>query len=134
MPRSATVLLLAALTLMPVALALPATPTIVAIPGSWLAGYATPAAVTQVGGPLQFVNGDIMQHNVVSVALGPGTQPWCARFQVDRCPLFWSPLVNLAGSTPVQGLENVAPLVTYDYYCETHPAMEGKLLVLPAGA
>jgi plastocyanin len=108
-------------------------PVIVAVPGSWLEGYATPAAVVLAGGALTFVNGDVMNHNVAAYqTFGTDDQPWCINFQPGRCPLFWSELVSFGESTPVLGLDKLQPLTTYNYYCTTHPGpMRGTLVVLP---
>jgi hypothetical protein len=118
------------------ALALPpaAPPTgglILAVPGSWLAGFATPVAVGLQGLPLTLANEDIMKHNVVAVELGPPDSPWCFHFPDDQCPLFWSRTVNFGEVAAVEGLAALAPLTAYHYYCEEHPAMEGVLVVVP---
>jgi len=126
---------LLALLLVPFAAAvvpLPATPTIVALPGAWLTQYATPAMVMQPGGGVNVLNLDIMYHDVVSVAVGSDAPFWCTNYQVGHCPLFWSRLANLAESVPVLGLENAAPGGTYAFYCSKHSGMTGTLVVLPA--
>lgn len=117
-----------------VAIALPASPgTLLALPGGWLLGYATPAAVVPVGGELALLNLDIMRHNVVAyTAFGSDAQPWCDLFPAGQCPLFWSPLVELAQVSVVQGTEHLEAGKLYTYYCSIHPGMKGTLVAAPA--
>jgi polyvinyl alcohol dehydrogenase (cytochrome) len=96
----------------------PAGTAIVAVPGSTYSSYATPAMVTQVGGPLSFVNLDLPQHDVVSDALGAKGRP-----------LFASRAGGLGQVVPVEGLERVRPGHTYAFHCSIHPGMRGTLIV-----
>ncbi len=96
---------------------LPIGGAIVAGPGAASTTYATPVMVTEVGGPLTFVNLDIAQHDVVSRAQGPGG------------PLFRSKLIGLAQTAPVEGLDRVEAGKTYGFYCTIHPGMQGTLIV-----
>src|ERR1700716_3859680 len=100
MPRRATVALVvvvAAAGLPPFAARVPAQaatavpPAVIAGPGAFLAGFATPTVVAQPGAPLTFANADVVSHNVVSTDFGPDT-PACAAagFAVGQCPVFWS--------------------------------------------
>ena len=72
--------------------------------------------VTQPGGPLSFVNLDVVQHDVVAKDKGP-----------DGGPLFKSKLIGLAESAPVEGLEKVQSGQSYGFYCSLHPGMQGTL-------
>ena len=47
-------------------------PLVLAGPGAFAAGYATPLATTPKGGRLSFTSLDLPQHDVVAVADGPG--------------------------------------------------------------
>ena len=96
----------------------PAGPSILAGPGAASTGYATPAMVTRVGGPLAFMNLDVVQHDVVSVEKGP-----------TGLPLFSTPLIGLGETAPVQGLENAQSGKSYEFFCTLHPGMRGRLAV-----
>ncbi|HMC43483.1 MAG TPA: plastocyanin/azurin family copper-binding protein [Acidimicrobiales bacterium] len=114
-------------------------PTVVAGPGAFLAGYATPTVVAQPSAALTFSNADIAPHNVVALdpaapvptdLYGPDT-PACAAagYAVGKCPLFWSATIS-AGQTGVNGTENVAAGKSYSFYCTVHPfSMRGTLIV-----
>ena len=91
---------------------------IVAAPGSAQTTYATPVMLTQVGGPLSFVNLDAVQHDVVAEETLPNGRP-----------LFSTPLISLGESAPVDGLENVKAGTTYGFYCSIHRGMRGSLVV-----
>lgn len=106
--------------------------SIVAAPGSAVVGYATPAMAVPAGGELTFVNLDIYAHDVVAFdRFGPDTKPWCHEFE-GPCPLFWSALIPIGGSTPVLGLENLVPNEKYTWYCTVHAWMKGTLAALPS--
>jgi plastocyanin len=68
--------------------------------------------ITQVGGPLNFTNLDIVQHDVVS-----------------DDGIFRSDLIGLGQTTPIEGLENVQAGRTYGFFCSIHPGMRGQLIV-----
>jgi outer membrane protein assembly factor BamB/plastocyanin len=91
---------------------------VVAVPGSTYTTYATPVMVTSVGGPLNFVNFDLPQHDVVSDEKGP-----------DGRALFQSKLSGLGEIAPVEGLDNVKSGSTYGFFCSLHPGMRGSLIV-----
>jgi plastocyanin len=74
--------------------------------------------VTQVGGPLSYTNGDIVQHDVVARDRGP-----------DGGPLFHSRLAGLGEPVPVEGLDRVESGKSYGFYCSLHPGMQGTLIV-----
>jgi polyvinyl alcohol dehydrogenase (cytochrome) len=96
----------------------PAGGAIVAVPGSTYTTYATPVMVTQVGGPLSFMNFDLPQHDVVADDKGP-----------DGRPLFQSKLSGLGEVAPVEGLDRVKSGQTYGFFCSLHPGMRGSLIV-----
>jgi plastocyanin len=87
--------------------------TIATGPGGASYGYLTPAMVTQVGGPVNYTNGDIARHDVVSSEPG----------------LFRSALASTGQTVPVEGLENVESGKTYEFFCSLHPNMKGQLIV-----
>ena len=91
---------------------------IVAGPGAASTTYATPVMVTQVGGPVSFVNSDLPQHDVVSDDRAP-----------DGQPLFRSRLSGIGEVVPVEGLDRVQSGRQYGFYCSIHPGMRGTLLV-----
>jgi plastocyanin len=91
---------------------------VVAGPGAASSNYATPVMITQVGGPLSFLNLDAVQHDVTSDAKAP-----------DGKPLFHSALAGLGENKPIDGLDNVKSGQTYGFYCSIHPGMTGQLIV-----
>ena len=91
---------------------------IVAVPGSTYTTYGTPVMVTRPGGPLNFMNFDLPQHDVVADDKGP-----------DGKPLFMSKLSGLGEVAPIEGLENVKSGQTYGFFCSLHPGMRGSLIV-----
>jgi len=107
--------------------------TIVASSGDRdLSSYTTPLAVTPVGGPVTFLNGDLQPHGLSSDLIGPDTNPWCAnRFDTGACPLFWAPTTD-AGfrESTVLGLDQLASGQTYGFHCPLHPNMKGTLVAL----
>ena len=96
----------------------PAGGAIVAVPGSTYTTYATPVMVTQVGGPLNFMNFDLPQHDVIADEKGP-----------DGRPLFQSKLSGLGEVAPIEGLDRVKSGQTYGFFCSLHPGMRGSLIV-----
>jgi polyvinyl alcohol dehydrogenase (cytochrome) len=93
-------------------------PAVVAGPGAFATGYATPLATTSKGGRLSFTSLDLPQHDVVAVDDGP-----------DGQPLFKSRLIGLGETAPVEGLDRVEPGRRYEFYCSIHPNMRGTLIV-----
>lgn len=85
-----------------------------------------------VSGTLTLTNTDLPGHDVVSVADGPETNPWCDRY-TRPCPLFASPIVGLGGQAQVEGIDALTPtdpsgdVVSYAYYCSVHPWMTGTI-------
>jgi plastocyanin len=90
----------------------------VAVPGSTYSTYATPVMVTKPGGPLNFMNFDLPQHDVVSDDKGP-----------DGHPLFQSKLSGLGELAPIEGLDRLKSGQTYGFFCSLHPGMRGNLIV-----
>lgn len=108
-------------------------PQLVSGPGSRSLGDAAYVPqVTVVGEDrrLTYTNIDIDQHNVVAEDFGPDDQPWCGAYDPGKCPLFWTPLLALTESAPVQGLENVRPGIVYVYDCTRHSGMRGRLVAV----
>ena len=91
---------------------------IVAGPGATNTTYATPVMVTQVGGPLSFMNLDLQQHDVTADDVGP-----------DGKPLFASRLGGLGETVPIEGLDRVESGRQYGFFCSIHPGMRGTLIV-----
>ena len=106
---------------------------IVAVPGSYTVTYATPVVAYAGVAPLNFVNADIQEHDVVSDdTRAPGSAPWCPAHG-PRCPLFFAPSAATGQTTVVQGLEGV-PTGTYLFRCTPHAWMTATLVVArPAG-
>jgi plastocyanin len=73
---------------------------------------------TKAGGPLSYVNLDVVQHDVVAADKGP-----------DGNPLFRSKLIGLGESAPVEGLDKVKAGQSYAFFCSVHPGMRGTLIV-----
>jgi plastocyanin len=84
----------------------------VAGPGAASTTYLTPVMVTAPGGPLNFTNLDVAQHDVVS----------------DQ-GLFKSKLIGLGQTAPVEGLDAVKSGQSYTFHCSIHPGMRGTLIV-----
>ena len=107
--------------------------TIAAVPGSFQAGYVTPAAVAVKAAPVTFANGDIQPHNVVAKGKylskkAASKASWCKGYGATKCPVFWSKTVPLGGSTPVLGIDKLKA-GQYNFYCTIHPGMKGTLVV-----
>ncbi|HEX2021960.1 MAG TPA: hypothetical protein VHH36_04560, partial [Candidatus Thermoplasmatota archaeon] len=98
-----------------------ATP-VLAGPGAFLTGYASPVALSLQGQSVQFASADsVVPHNVVSDGAGP-----------DGRPLFRSATTGLGTFVvPVLGTEALPP-GDYPFRCAIHPeSMTGRLTVLP---
>ena len=96
----------------------PAGPSVLAGPGAASTGYATPAMIASKGGPLSFVNLDVVQHDVVADDKGP-----------DGSPLFRSKLIGAGETAPVEGMDRVESGQSYGFFCSLHPGMRGTLAV-----
>lgn len=121
-----------------------------AVPGSLIAGFATPVLAVQVGGTITFANFDIQNHNLIHQvgacgsllscpvpgafddAPGPGDQLWCSPLVFPSgCPRFFSANASLGGTVQVQGLGNLEAGHIYPFLCTIHPNMKGYLIALP---
>jgi plastocyanin len=71
--------------------------------------YATPAVTIQHGQSLSFTNLDVPQHDVQGNGFG-------------------SPLISTGQSTPVAGVDTLAP-GSYPFFCSLHRNMTGTLVV-----
>lgn len=105
---------------------------VLGVPGSYQVGFATPQAVTVVGGPLALVNSDTQPHNVIALTArrANGSAAWCSGYQAGKCPLFWSASVSAGEYTMVEGLADVVSGQSYQFYCSIHSRMIGTLTVL----
>ena len=107
-------------------------PQVLSGPQAQFYGYATPAVVAPDGRPVTYTTADLVKHDVVQDprtdgVAGDGSAPWCDRFPAGKCPLFWTELLGLGESAPVQGLDGLASGV-YSFYCTLHPGMRGRLV------
>lgn len=84
---------------------------IVSGPGAFITNYATPAAVVAQGGSIEYTNGDLAKHDVVSVD-----------------GLFGTPLIGTGERAMVAGVDALTP-GTYAFYCTLHPNMRGTISV-----
>lgn len=116
----------------PAAFATPlAAPTFVTTTqGGGSGDYTGDTFVVDVAGTLTLVNADLRAHDVVSVANGPDSNPWCGRYATGDCPLFASRLAPLGGQAVVEGTEQLTPLESYEFYCSLHPWMTGTLIAI----
>lgn len=95
--------------------------TVVAGPGAFAAGYATPRVVVANSQDSTFVNADPVggAHNVVSDKLKANGQP-----------VFASALVPAGGTAVITGLKGLAP-GDYTFYCAPHKGtMTGTITVV----
>jgi hypothetical protein len=121
--------------------------SVVAGPGGASAGrYLTPIVVIAPGQDVALVNTDIYWHDLVSDEVGPDDREWCTpldpskpegpanprRYPIGQCPLFWAQgTLPLGGSTPVYGLDGVAPGRVYAFHCTLVAGMTGNFIVQP---
>jgi hypothetical protein len=85
-------------------------------------------------GEVLYTNLDVVRHDVVQDpradgVAGDGKDPWCSRFKGD-CPAFWTPLLGLGETAPLEGLDNTEAGRSYTFYCTLHPGMRGTLAVV----
>lgn len=103
---------------------------IVAGPGATLSNYAGVVFV-EAGNGLEFANGDIDQHDVISFGLRPqgDPAPHCVNYGSGQCPLFRTDLIGLAQVDEVDGVEDL-PTGLYDFFCSFHEWMQATLVVI----
>ncbi|MDQ3987400.1 MAG: hypothetical protein M3280_12990 [Actinomycetota bacterium] len=107
-------------------------------PGSYAAGYVTRVVVVPVGGPLTFVNGDVVTHTLTAddaylprkVARKTAR---CSSYSLRRCPLFDSGSVGTGDAEEIEGLNRLKGGRQYAFYCQIHPSMTGILVAAGAG-
>lgn len=90
----------------------------VAVPGSFLAGYATPVLVLSRSAPATFANLDLILHDIRSVANAPNNQPY-----------FSSDAIGPGETASIDGLAGT-PAGVYEFYCSLHETtMRGTAVV-----
>jgi plastocyanin len=105
-----------------------------AVPGSFAAGFATPAVVTAPGEAITFANADAAPHNFVADGVYLSKKDakkarWCSSFTLKTCPFFWSPTIAAGETTEVEGVERLESGAQYPFFCSVHPGMKGTLVV-----
>ena len=93
--------------------------TVVAVPGSFVAGWATPEVVISKSGPANLVNLDVESHTFTSVAKKPNDPT--------------KPLFNVAANTgEVKAIDlSSVPPGEYAFFCAPHPAtMKGNVTIV----
>jgi plastocyanin len=113
----------------------PATAAVaVTVPGSFVAGFATPAVVASQGEAITYANADIAPHNFIALDVflakkaAKKTQ-WCSAYDKGKCPIFWSDTIGAGATTDVRGVENLEAGATYTFFCSVHPNMKGTLII-----
>jgi plastocyanin len=91
--------------------------TVVAGPGSFVAGFATTQVYVVKGQTVTFANADIDTHDVRSTTV-----------DANNNPLFKSALIG-TGTTEITGIDKLTVGRTYDFVCSRHGNMKGKLTV-----
>ena len=94
--------------------------TAVAIPGSFVAGYATPQLVIHKGGPATFVNLDIEDHDIRSVVKKPNDA---------TKPLFSSAIIETGEYATIDGI-SATPAGDYEFFCVVHSDMRGTATIV----
>jgi plastocyanin len=101
-------------------------------PNAQTTGYTGVVFVAVKGQPLEYVNGDITVHNVVSDAIRTAADPapHCLSYP---CPLFTSgEPIGVGETTTVEGLDDLETGVLYPFFCAPHPSMRAFLVVVEA--
>ncbi len=94
--------------------------TAVAVPGSFAAGYATPRLVIHKGAPATFVNLDVEEHDVRSVAMKPS--------DITK-PLFASAIIGTGKTAPIEGIAGTSA-GDYAFFCVVHTDMKGTIKIV----
>lgn len=105
-----------------------------AVPGSFVAGFATPVVVAAQGEGITFANADPAPHNFVADGVYLSKKDakkarWCSSFPAKTCPLFWSPTIAAGETTEVEGLDHLEAGAQYPFFCSVHPGMKGTLVI-----
>lgn len=108
-------------------------------PGASTTGYVTRVVVTPVGGPVTFVNGDVVaDHTLTADATLPKKvakrTKRCRAYGVRSCPLFTTTVVASGQSAEVEGLKRVKAGRQYEFKCLIHGSMTGTLVVAGAAS
>jgi plastocyanin len=110
---------------------LPVPAVVVAGPGAFAAGFATPTVVTFQGQVLQFASVDVAPHNVRSRATVLKRVKVGRTYKTVRVRLFSSSTIEGAGVAEVVGVTALKP-GSYAFICSIHPNMVGTLQVQPS--
>ncbi len=128
-------LLFASVTILALASPAPASAAVAAtVPGSFVAGFATPVVIAAQGEAITYTNADVARHNVIALdvflskKLAKKTE-WCSGYDKGKCPIFWSDTIGAGASTDVRGLENLESGKRYAFFCSVHPNMTGTLII-----
>lgn len=108
--------------------------TAAAVPGSYMAGFATPVVVAAQGEAIDFLNTDVAPHNFVADGIflpkkAAKKTEWCSGYTPKTCPLFWSPTITSGETTTVEGIERLTSGSQYAFLCSLHPSMKGTLVI-----
>jgi plastocyanin len=109
----------------------PVPSVVVAGPGAFAAGFATPTVLTLEGQPLQFASADVAPHNVRSRATVLKRVKVGRTYKTVRVRLFSSSTIDGAGVAEVVGVSALKP-GSYAFICSVHPNMVGQLQVQPS--
>lgn len=94
-------------------------------------GYAVTVVVADTAGTLTLTNLDLTAHDLVADELGPTDNPWCPRFVGHHdCPLFASPIAGLGDQVDVEGLAQLEPGTTHEFFCSIHHWMTGTIVAI----
>jgi plastocyanin len=110
---------------------LPVPSVVVAGPGAFAAGFATPAVVVFQGQSLQFASIDVAPHNVRSRATVLKRVRVGRTYKTVRVRLFSSSTIDGGGVAEVVGVSALKP-GSYAFICSIHPNMTGQLMVQPS--
>jgi plastocyanin len=102
--------------------------TIVSGPLAAASGYLTPNTTIGAGESVDYMNLDLVAHDVTSEAI---YRPKRKRGKPRPSPraLFRSELIGFGQSSALTGIERAKPGQTYPFYCSIHPSMLGSVTV-----
>src|SRR3954452_19448199 len=104
--------------------AVPAPTVAVAPPQAATVGFATPRVVAVQGQAMTFVNGDLTNHTVTSLATKRVRVKRGTTYVYVRVPVFDSGVVAGDSTKDVKGVVSLKP-GTYDFICALHTGMKG---------